>query len=196
MERIAVIGCAGSGKTTLARDLGARLGIDVVHLDRLHYGPDWNTPPPAEWEAVQRRLVREERWIADGTYASTMPIRLAAADTVVFLDLPTHVCLWSIARRRLRFRGRSRPDLGVYDRISRQFLRFVWSFRRTRRPQVLALIEQHARPDATIIRLRRRRDAQALSRVFVLVDPHHAPRMPVAATSVAQLGGEGGWANA
>jgi adenylate kinase family enzyme len=62
VKRIAVIGCGGSGKTTLARDLGARLAIEVVHLDGLYYGPDWETTPTEEWEAVQRKLVAEGSW--------------------------------------------------------------------------------------------------------------------------------------
>lgn len=93
-----------------------------------------------------------------------MPIRLAAADTVIYLDLPTHVCLWSVLRRRLRFRGRSRPDLGVYDRINWQFVRFVWSFRRTRRPHILALITEHKLPTAVLVRLGSRRDANEFAR--------------------------------
>src|SRR6478672_10266145 len=35
VERIAVIGGIGAGKSTLARELGARLELPVVHLDRL-----------------------------------------------------------------------------------------------------------------------------------------------------------------
>lgn len=41
MERIAIIGCGGSGKSYLARVLGARLGITPVHLDALYYDDDW-----------------------------------------------------------------------------------------------------------------------------------------------------------
>lgn len=159
MKRVAVIGCGGSGKTTLARELAARLGIEVVHLDGLYYGPDWSTTPADEWQALQRNLVAQPSWIIEGNYASTMPIRVAAADTIIYLDLPTHVCLWSVLRRRLKFRSRSRPDLGVYDRINWQFIRFIWSFRRTRRPHILALIDEHKQPGASVVRLTSRRAA-------------------------------------
>jgi len=83
----------------------------------------------------------------DGMKLGVLPARLARADTVVYLDLPTRAYLAGILRRRLRYRGHPRPDLGVYDRISWQFVRWVWSFRDRQRPmllQALAHFEGHA----------------------------------------------------
>jgi adenylate kinase family enzyme len=138
MRRVAIIGCGGSGKSTVARELGRRTGLPVVHLDTLFWSPSWQPCPPAEWEAIQRRLVAEKRWIIDGNYGGTMDLRLAAADTVVFLDLPTHVCLRRVILRRLRSRsGAPRPDLGARDRLTIAFLRWIAAYRRTRRPGIL-----------------------------------------------------------
>jgi adenylate kinase family enzyme len=156
---VAIVGCGGSGKTTLARALAARTRIDVVHLDSLYLARDGCTPSPEAWAATQCRLVRGDAWIIEGNYASSIAIRLAAADTVVHLDLSTRACLAGILRRRLRHRGRSAPETGVHDRVNRAFLRFVWSFRRTRREALIRLIEQHA-PQATVIRLTSRRDVR------------------------------------
>lgn len=67
-----------------------------------------------------------------------MELRLTAADTIVFLDLPTHVCLWRVLSRRLRSRGgQPRPDLGAPDRLTLEFLRWIAAYRRTRRPRIL-----------------------------------------------------------
>ena len=137
MRRVAIVGCGGSGKSTVARELGRRTGLPVVHLDTLFWSSDWQPCPPEEWEAIQRRLVAEERWIIDGNYGGTMEIRLAAADTVVFLDLPTHVCLRRVVLRRLRSFGTPRTDLGPRDRLTLEFLRWIAAYRRTRRPGIL-----------------------------------------------------------
>ena len=84
---------------------------------------------------------------------SVLPERLARADTVVYLDLATSVCLAGILRRRLRYRGRLAPDVGVYDRVSWQFLEWVWSFRRQQRPALLQVLA-HFKGQTFVLRRR------------------------------------------
>jgi adenylate kinase family enzyme len=143
MKRVAVIGCGGSGKTTLSRQLGALLGLPVVHIDA-HY---WRwvdgervESPPAQWAERHRELVAGDRWIIDAMKLGVLGERLAAADTVIYLDVSTFACLSGILRRRIRFRCQVRPELGVYDRIDWQFVRWIVSFRRRHRPRLLELL--------------------------------------------------------
>lgn len=91
----------------------------------------------------------------DGMKLGVLGERLARADTVIYLDLPTRQCLSGILRRRLRYRGRLRPDLGVYDRIDWGFLRWIWRFRRQQRAKLLEML---AAFDGDKIILRRRRE--------------------------------------
>jgi adenylate kinase family enzyme len=146
---VAVIGCGGAGKTTLANALGARLGLPVVHIDGVFWRslPDGSRveSPRAEWEAAHRSLIAERRWVIDGMKLGVLDERLAAADTVVFLDLPTRTCLWGVLRRR---------D-GVS--VNSEFLRWIWGFRRVHRPRVLALL---AASSCDVIQLRSRREAR------------------------------------
>lgn len=137
---MAIIGCGGSGKTTLAAELARRLAIPVVHIDS-HY---WQLvdgrrveSTPEQWTACHRELIAEEAWVIEGMKLGVLDERLERADTVIYLDLPTAECLSGIAQRRARCRGRMHPQLGVYDRITWEFLRWVWSFRRRQRPMLL-----------------------------------------------------------
>jgi len=93
VDRIAIIGCGGSGKSRLARSLGGLLAITAVHLDGLYYDQDWNPLDQEQFATLQRDLVTAPRWIFDGNYASSLAVRLQAADTVIFLDLPGWTCL-------------------------------------------------------------------------------------------------------
>jgi len=76
VDRIAVIGCGGSGKSRLARALGGTLGITPVHLDGLYYGRDWTPLDAEQFAALQRDLVAAPRWIIDGNYTCSLPVRL------------------------------------------------------------------------------------------------------------------------
>jgi hypothetical protein len=63
MDRIAVVGCGGSGKTIFAHQLGAALGITPTHLDAEFYDQDWAPRPPEQFTARQNELVNAPRWV-------------------------------------------------------------------------------------------------------------------------------------
>jgi len=79
----------------------------------------------------------------DGSYFSSLSLRLLRADTVFYLDYPTHVCLRRVLQRIATGHGRDRPDCaeGCPERLDWEFLRYVWSFRRKWRSRVLNLLE-------------------------------------------------------
>jgi hypothetical protein len=181
VERIAIVGCGGSGKSRLAAVLAARLGITPVHLDALYYDAEWTPLDQETFAAIQRELANAPRWILDGNYASTLPVRLGAADTVIFLDLPGWTCLWGIFQRRLGHGGGQHPDVGVYDRITWGFIRYVVGYRKGMAPRVRALIADHAgNAQVTVLRSRAsvRRYVATASVVPPAASLHRLPRWP------------------
>jgi adenylate kinase family enzyme len=163
MERVAIVGCGGSGKSYVARELGRLLNLPVTHMDAVYFDNRWNPLPMERFETVQRELVAAPRWVIDGNYISTVQVRLEAADTVVFMDLPTHVCLWGILSRQLRHGSGQNDQNGVYNRINHDVLRYVLGYRRKMRPRVLAKIDQHA-SGARVIALTGRRQTRRFLR--------------------------------
>jgi adenylate kinase family enzyme len=166
MQRIAIIGPSGSGKSTLARRVGEILGIDVIHLDRVHWRAGWVEPPEEEFEEdVRRALATRERWIIDGNYSSKQSITLAAADTVVWLDFPRYLCLWRIIRRVLEYSGLSRPDLpsGCPEQPDWEFTKWVWNFPRRERPKIIEKLSR-LRDDQRVTILKNQREVEAFVR--------------------------------
>jgi adenylate kinase family enzyme len=142
MQRVVVMGPPGSGKSTLARQLGARHGLPVFHLDQVFWQAGWVETPADIFKAEVERLAALPAWIIEGNYTATLAPRLAAADTLVFLDVPAPIALMRVIRRLLRNYGRVRPDAapGCPERLDLAFLRFVWSWNRIRRARSLATV--------------------------------------------------------
>ncbi|MEV0595667.1 topology modulation protein [Nonomuraea cavernae] len=159
MSRVAVIGSGGSGKSYVARELGRLLDAPVTHLDAVYYDDEWTPLPAEKFETIQRELVAEPRWVIDGNYNSTLHVRLQACDTVILVDVPTVAALWGVLSRQARH-GAGQHDAGVYNRINWSFVRYVASYRRRMRPQVLAKIRQHTRDSTQIVVLRSRAHAR------------------------------------
>jgi adenylate kinase family enzyme len=153
--RIAVIGSGGSGKSTFARQLGARLGLPVIHLDKLFWQPGWVEMPPPEWRAAQEKLVARESWIIDGNHEATLDVRLSRADTIVMLDYGRVRCLWRVFRRWQRYRNKPRYDraAGCNERLNLGFLSWVWRYPKQGRPRALEAVERYG-SDARFVRLR------------------------------------------
>jgi adenylate kinase family enzyme len=167
VKKVAIIGSGGSGKSTLATRLGKALDIPVYHLDRLFWQPGWRETPRDEWRALQERICAQPQWIIDGNYSGTLDIRLAACDTVVWLDLPTAVCLASTLRRILRYRGRTRPDMGegCPEQFDWAFLRWIASFRRQARPRIVRKLGELPATTEVVVLTSRREMARWLEGV-------------------------------
>lgn len=155
MRRVLVIGCGGAGKSTFAARLAERTGLPLIHLDAHFWKPGWVQSEREEWTRRVERLLSEDRWIMDGNYGSTLDRRLAACDTVFFLDLPRVRCLWRVIQRRIRYRRRTRPDMaaGCPEQLDAEFIQWIWRYPARQRPTVLARLAD-LRPDQRAIVLR------------------------------------------
>ena len=148
MQRVMIVGGPGSGKSTLARALGARTGLPVVHVDRIHWLPNWVERPKEEKLRLAHAEEVKPAWIFEGSLTATWPHRARRADTLIWLDLNVYLRLWRVTKRIFQHYGQSRPDLteGCREAIrwdTLAFYRFIWRTRHTRDINIQTLIDEH-----------------------------------------------------
>ena len=125
MQRVVVMGPPGSGKSTLARTLGARFALPVFHLDQIYWRPGWIEAPAEVFGAEVERIAGLPAWVIDGNYTHTIAPRLRAADTGIYLDVPSWLFMLRISWRILINYGRVRADAapGCPEWLDLAFLR-------------------------------------------------------------------------
>jgi adenylate kinase family enzyme len=161
MNRIIVLGSSGSGKSTLARRIGDLLALEVIHLDSYYWQPNWTATPEEEWAQKVAELLKRDRWVMDGNYPSSLELRVAHADTVIFLDQRRWICLWRCLKRFVMHRGENRPELaeGCNEKIDLDFLKWIWNYPRDVKPQIESVLERHS--EKQVVWLRRSEEVDA-----------------------------------
>src|SRR4051812_23989864 len=161
MKRILVIGSGGAGKSTFAKDLGAILGLPVIHLDQVYWKPGWEKPSQEEWSHTVDQLTAQHEWIMDGNFGGTLAQRIKRADAIILLDISRWICLWRVFKRVVKYRGRHRPDMtpGCHERFDLEFIRWIWNYPTKSRPAKLALLSATG-PDQRVVMLRSAREVR------------------------------------
>jgi adenylate kinase family enzyme len=146
MARIVILGCAGSGKTTLARQLGERTGAPVICLDAI-WQPYWKEKDVPTFRGLIEKAHAGNEWISDGNFAlATFDIRLPRATLVIWLERSKLSCAWRAITRV--FRSGEDHRIGKLTEV----LAFIWKFDRVNRPRIEALRLSYG-PDVPVCRL-------------------------------------------
>lgn len=139
MRRVNIIGCPGAGKSTFARKLSEKTGLELFYLDMIWHKPDKTTVARDEFDLRLNEIFERDTWIIDGNYLRTMERRLSECDTVFFFDLPTEVCLEGAASRV----GKKREDMPwVETEVDEDFLRRILDFEKDQKPKIHEYLEK------------------------------------------------------
>jgi len=127
VKKALVLGPPGSGKSTISKLIGNKVGIPVIHLDQHFFGPNWSDPDREDFRQIVEELCNQSHWVMDGGYGSTLDHRLRQADTVIYLDESAWTCLKRVLIRTWKYYGKTRPSMAVDcpERFSLSFLHYV-----------------------------------------------------------------------
>ncbi len=155
MNKVIIIGCPGSGKSTFARELQSKTDLPLYYLDMLYWNEDKTTVSKDVFRKRLNNILSKDKWIIDGNYGSTIEMRMSACDTVFFLDFNVEVCLSGIKERQ----GKPRPDMPwIETEDDEEFLEFIRNYTTQSRPKVIELLEKYK--DKNIIIFNNRDEAE------------------------------------
>ena len=157
MTRVAIIGNAGGGKSTLSRQLSQARALPYYAIDKIQWLPGWRLTPSAEFIRQHDAVLSLERWILDG-YGPWESIlkRFEAADTIIFVDLPLWLHYWWASKRQVKsvLWGRSDgPEGCPMLPVTVRLYKMMWWLHYEMRPKLLAAVESH-RAKKTVFHLR------------------------------------------
>ena len=145
LNRVLVIGCSGGGKTTLSHNISTTSDLEYLSLDRdVRWLPGWRERDRSEQRAIISRLIKKDRWVFDGSGASTFDLRLPRTDLIIWVRVPRHVALFGLSRRIISNYRKVRPFMpdGCPEKFpDREFLSYIWNFEKRYAPRFVKSID-------------------------------------------------------
>ncbi|XFA98897.1 AAA family ATPase [Candidatus Izemoplasma sp. B36] len=159
MERILIIGCPGSGKSTFAKKLSKKLNYPILHLDRIFHIDNYNQISREELKNKIKSFIKNNKhFIIDGNYHGTLEFRLKYSDTVFYFNIDTKTCLDNVINRCKS--GSIRDDIAEgFDNsiIDPEFIEYVKSFNLEKKPIIEDILDDF---DGKIIKFYNYKDVE------------------------------------
>ncbi len=149
--KILVIGNAGSGKSTLSKQIAKHYELECFSLDKIVWKERWKKAPRNEQASKINKLIAKSSWVIDGVDYDI----LKAADKVIFLDIPRRICFYRVTKRNIRYLFKSRPELPAHCPeilIVSKLIKIIWKFPTRVKPNIL--FEKDRRDSTTFIHVK------------------------------------------
>lgn len=148
MKKVAVFGNTGGGKSTLARTLSELTQLPLHPLDLIQYRAGGGKVPHDEYLRAHAELLQRDTWIIDGfgCMPSTLE-RFAAADTLIYVDLPLFTHYRWVTKRLLKglfANPEGWPDNSPIWSSTMDSYRVVWRCHRRLTPRYRQLVADAA----------------------------------------------------
>ena len=101
MQRINVIGTTGTGKSTFSKKLAEIIQAPYVEIDKVFWRPNWTYLNDEQLFKNLEVELNTEKWVLDGNYTHTTPVKWKNVQTVIWLDFPFLTVLMSSVKRAI-----------------------------------------------------------------------------------------------
>lgn len=133
VKRISIVGGPGTGKSTLAYNLGKRLDLPVYHLDAIDHFENWRKRDSKERDKIILEKIEEPKWVIDGTYTSTLEKRLKNSDLVIFLNYKPIARIKGVLSRYIKGRNKEKAEIpGCKEKMELKFIKFTLNWEKNK----------------------------------------------------------------
>ena len=156
MNKVIIIGCPGSGKTTFAEKLSKITKFPLYYLDAIWHKPDKTHIAREDFDGRISKILETPKWIIDGNYNRTIEMRLQQCDTVFLFDLPIELCIQGATDRL----GKGRYDLPWIEKeLNPSFKQLIEEFPTKSLPKIYELLEKYGKDkQVTVFKSRKEAD--------------------------------------
>ena len=134
--KIQVCGFSASGKSTFSKALAKHYNTKVLHLDTIHFGPNWQIISYSEMSIkIEEFLKENDSWVIDGNYKNASPERFEECDLLFYFDFNRFTCIWNAYKRYRKYKNTSRDDMaeGCEETLDWAFITWILFRSRTKR---------------------------------------------------------------
>lgn len=168
-NKIIVLGCPGSGKSTFSKKLHEVTQLPLIHLDNIWWKRDRSHISREEFDRKLGEILQGDKWIIDGNYSRTYEVRFKACDTVIFLDLSVEECMSGIKERV----GKKRSDIPWTEQeLDPELVKLVDNYDSDNRPVILSLMEEYSNKNRFIFQSRSAADEWLNKLKQIQIYPH------------------------
>jgi len=156
INKISIIGGPGTGKSTLSNNLGKVLNLPVYHIDGLHYLENWQIRDKNERDQIILDTIKNSKWIMDGTYHSTLEMRVKNSDIIIFLNYSTFSRIKGILTRYFKNGNKEKPEIpGCKERMTLEFFKFTINWNKTKGKTINNVLEKYKDKNILIFKNRK-----------------------------------------
>ena len=137
-KKILIIGCPGSGKSYLSKELSKITGISCFHIDNLYWSHDRTHVTRDELIIKYQDIFKLNDFILEGNYQSTLEYRAKYANVIIFLDFDLDDCIEGIRERT----NQKRDDIPWIqnEQDGEELIDWIKEFDTRERPTILEIL--------------------------------------------------------
>lgn len=159
INKLAVIGNGGGGKTTLSRRLAELHQLPLTHVDSIQFVPGMQIRNLEDTRRILNEMTSQEQWLIDGFGPlDLIEQRFMMADRIVFVDFPLWRHYWWCSKRQIKSLWSPRSELpsGCNEATVAHTIKLfktLWRVHTKMRPELMKWFERpQLKPKMTVIK--------------------------------------------